>query len=361
MANPKIFIFAPEKAGTLNAPLQRLQDVGCEIVEGKASWMTPQGNNEDEMRVLARNADALLGTSIRSTPITRSIMEVAPDLRIVSKYTVGIDDVDVEAATSLGILVTHSPTEANWGGVAEGTVAMMLAVLKKVRERDAVMKSGRWRTSELEAVYLGSRRQDGWEGITIGLIGLGRIGRRLCELLKPWRVHILACDPYVDKAQFALSDVIEADLDTVLSQSDVVTLHCSLNETSRKIINRQTLARMKPTAVFLNAARGALVDEPALIEALQKGVIASAALDVFASEPLEPDSPLLDLGDKVLLSAHMVTSNLGSGIGPGAKWAGDYVERALRGELPDHIVNPEVIERWLERFGGKPLIASAIM
>ena len=355
--NPKIFVFAPENAATLNEPLLRLQNAGCEIVQGKASWMTPQGDNETEMRALAQNADALLGTSIRSSPITGAIMQAAPELRIVSKYTVGIDDVDVEAATALGILVTHSPTEANWGGVAEGVMTMMLAVLKKVRERDATMKSGKWRTPDLEGVYLGSRLQDGWEGITVVVIGLGRIGRRLCELLKPWRVRILACDPYVQKAQFTLSGVIEADLDTVLSQSDVVTLHCSLNETSRNLINADTLARMKPSAILVNAARGALVDEPALVAALQSGTIASAALDTFANEPLEAHSPLLELGDRVLLSAHMATSNRGSGIGPGAKWAGEYVERALRGELPDHIVNPGVIERWLDRFGGKALIA----
>lgn len=308
------------------------------------------------MRACASGADALLGTSIRSSPITQTILESSNKLRIVAKYTVGVDDVDVEAATRLGILVTHAPTEANWGGVAEGVMAMMLTVLKKVRERDRVMKSGKWRDANLEGTYIGHRVQDSFSSITIGIIGLGRIGRRVCELLAPWRVRILVHDPFVEKARFALHNVVESDLDTLLEQSDVVSVHCSLNETSRNLIDASSLSRMKPTALLINAARGGIVNETDLAKALADNVIASAALDVFAVEPLSKDSPLLHLGDKVLLSAHMVTSNKGSGIGPGAIWAAEYVGKALRGELPDHVVNPKVIPTWTKRFGGYNLL-----
>src|SRR3954469_15624039 len=117
------------------------------------------------MAKLAEGCDALMGTSIRSTPITQKIMRASKTLRIVAKFTIGVDDVDVDAATELGILVTHGPTESNWGGVAEGTIAMILALLKKVRERDETIKRGRWRADDLQGTYLG-RRLDGYPGIT---------------------------------------------------------------------------------------------------------------------------------------------------------------------------------------------------
>jgi len=113
-----------------------LAEAGCDVVLGKAGWHSPQGDDEDEMYELARGSDAFCGSSIRSSPITRRIMEASDHLRIIAKYSIGVDDVDVDAATELGILATHSPTEANWGGVAEGTITMMLCMLKQVRERE---------------------------------------------------------------------------------------------------------------------------------------------------------------------------------------------------------------------------------
>src|SRR5713226_6440293 len=143
MAKSKVFIFAPsDQTGESH---RKLEGAGCELVLGNASWDTPQGNSEAEMIRMAQGCDALLGTSIRSTPITRKVMESSNKLRIVAKYTIGVDDVDVDAATEMGILVAHGPAESNWGGVAEGTIAMMLALLKKVRERDAFVKEDNWR------------------------------------------------------------------------------------------------------------------------------------------------------------------------------------------------------------------------
>jgi phosphoglycerate dehydrogenase-like enzyme len=353
---PKIFVFAPEQPGQIGQSLNGLVAAGCAIVQGEASWHTPDGNNEEELVRFASGAVALMGTSIRSSPITERVMSASDRLRIVAKYTVGVDDVDVAAATRLGVLVTHAPTEANWGGVAEGTITMMLALLKKVRERDEAMKAGQWRDPALQGTFLGRRLSDGHEGITVGIIGLGRIGRRVAELLQPWRVRILACDPFVERARFSLSNVIESDLATLLSQSDVVSLHVTLTPTSQRLINAERLALMKPSAVLINTSRGGVVDEAALIAALRQDRLAGAALDVFEHEPLAKTSPLRSLGHKVLLSAHMVTSNRLSGIKPGAQWAAQCVERALRGEVPDNIVNPDVLPRWVQRWGQKPVI-----
>lgn len=351
MGAAKVFIFAP--ADDSGETHKRLEERGCGLIFGSASWDTPDGNHEAEMATMANGCDALMGTSIRSSPITRNIMENSAKLRIVAKYTIGVDDVDVEAATDLGILVTHGPTESNWGGVAEGTLTAMLTMLKKIRERDRHLKeNGGWRDPRLQGIYVGSRA-DGYPGITIGLIGLGRIGSRVASLLRPWNTRILATDPYVPDSKFTEYGVTRVDLATLLRESDVVSLHVVLTRETRGMIGAPQLALMKPTAILINTSRGTCVHEAALIEALLRGQIAGASLDVFEQEPLSLDSPLRNLGDKVLLSPHMVSSNAGSGLGPGIRWATESVLCALRGEVPDNVYNREVIPRWEQRFGGK--------
>jgi len=346
----KVLVFAP--ADQTGATHRKLEAAGCELVLGKASWDTPQGDSEPEMIAMARHCDALVGTSIRNTPISRRVMESSRNLRIVAKYTIGTDDVDVEAATELGILVTHGPTESNWGGVAEGTIAAMLTMLKKSRERDQHMKkAGGWRLQELQGTYLGARA-DGYRGITLGLIGLGRIGSRIATLMRPWNMRILATDPYVPESTFTDHGVERVDLDTLLRESDVVSLHVVLTRETRHMIGPTQLALMKPTAILINTSRGPCVQEPALVEALFRNQIAGAALDVFEEEPLTADSQLRNLGDKVLLSPHMVSSNVGSGLRPGIAWATESVLHALRGDVPDNVYNRDVIPRWQSRFGG---------
>ncbi len=351
MGVAKVFIFAP--ADPTEETHRKLEGKGCDLVLGKASWDTPQGNNEEEMAKMAAGCDALTGTSIRSSPITKKIMQSSNKIRIVAKYTIGVDDVDVDAATDLGILVTHSPTESNWGGVAEGTITAMLTLLKKVRERDRHLKDGGpWRRKEFEGTYVGSRA-DGYSGITIGLIGLGRIGSRVADLMRPWNAKILACDPYVPESKFSDHGVKRVDLPTLLKESDVVSLHVVLTKETRHMMGAAQLAQMKPTAILINTSRGYCVNETDLVGALEKGQIAGAALDVFEEEPLALDSPLRKLGDKVLLSPHMVSANIGSGLGPGIRWATNSVLAALDGKVPDNVYNKEVIQQWESRFGGK--------
>lgn len=351
MDNPKIFIFAePDGAAECN---KKLESFSCDLTIGSADWHSPQGNNEEEMIALASDAQALLGTSIRSSPITRSIMEANPDLRVVAKCTVGTDDIDVEAATALGILVCHAPTESNCYGVAEGTVAFILASVKKLSQRDAQVKGGKWRDPGLMGSYLGRRTTDDYPGITLGIIGLGRIGARVAQLFAPWRMRIIAADPYISDERFIRNGVEKVDLDTLLAESDVVTMHCVNNRETMNLMNAERFAQMKPTAIFVNTSRGANVDEAALAQALQNDVIAFAAIDAFKDEPLAQDSPLRSLGDKIMMSPHMVSSNNASGLGPGYKWATDAVIQALGGQVPNNVFNPEVIDRWKERFGDR--------
>jgi D-3-phosphoglycerate dehydrogenase / 2-oxoglutarate reductase len=352
MSKPRIFIFAPvHRMGASDKAYDILEDAG-EVIYGSASWQTPQGNNEDQMCEMAKGADALTGGSIRSSPITGKIMDSAGKLRIIAKCSIGVDDVDVDAATERGILVTHGPTESNWSGVAEGTVGMMLTLLKKIRERDELVKEGKWRDPSLQGISLG-KHQDGYAGITIGIVGLGRIGRRFADLMAPWRVRILACDPYVEESRFVLSNAQRVDLQTLLKESDVVSLHVVLTRETRQMMGAEEFALMKQGAILINTARGQVVNEKALLEALQSGHLAAAGLDVFVDEPLPADSPLLKLGHKVLLSPHMASSNLDGGLKQGIIWANRSVLDAIHGKVPEHVYNKEVIPKWRERFGGR--------
>lgn len=308
-----------------------------------------------ECSKLARNADALLGSTFLAGRMDRELLGALRALRIVARYTIGVDDIDVDAATELGILVTHSPVEANWGGVAEGTLAFMLALLKKLRERDRRVKAGGWRAPELQGSYLGAR-DDGYRGLTVGIVGLGRIGGRVADLLAPWRMRLLACDPYIDASVFAKHGTLSVDLDTLLEEADIVTLHCNLTPETRGLIDAHALARMKPTAVLINTARGAVVDIDALCDAIEADRLAGAALDVLPEEPPPADARLLGLADKVILSPHMTAANTGSGPAAAVGLATDAVLAALRGEVPEHVYNAEAIPAWKARFGNDPLL-----
>lgn len=353
----KVYMFAPwnqaeEKRRQVEEENRRkLEQAGCELTFGDPAWVT-SAPDEGQVAVQAAGADALVGTSVRGSGITRRVMEASPNLRIVAKYTIGVDDVDTDAATELGILVTHGPTESNWGGVAETTMGFMISMLKRFPQRDAHMKAGGWRSDHLMGTYLG-KRIDGYEGITVGIVGMGRIGSRVADMLRPWRMRVIGYDPYVPRDRWALTGVQTVDYQTLLRESDVVSFHVVLTKETRHMLGATELALMKPTAVVVNTSRGPVIDEKALAEALDKNVIAGAALDVFEEEPLPPSSPLRELGDKVMLSPHMASNNIGGGLEPGVIWATESVLAALRGRVPDNVYNKDVIPAWLQRFGGK--------
>ncbi|MCC6779238.1 MAG: hypothetical protein IT537_21850 [Hyphomicrobiales bacterium] len=349
-SKPRVLIFAPreEPPDTINA----LERLGCEVVVGNRDWQLPRTSYEDAVVEAARDAVALMGTSIRHTPITRRIMQASQRLRVVAKYTVGVDDIDTEAATDLGIMVCHAPTESNCFGVAETTITFMLSLLKKVAERDADVRAGKWRTAENFAYYVGSRASDGFRGQTIGLVGLGRIGTRVAQLLTPWRARIVAYDPYVPPAHFLTHGVTAVDYQTLLRESDVVSFHVVLNKETRYMFGENELALMKPNAIVLNTARGKVLDEKALARAIETGRIRGAAIDAFEEEPLPLESPLRKLGDRVLLSPHSASYTEGGELRQGVDWATRSVVTALKGGIPDNVYNRDVIPRWKERFGG---------
>jgi phosphoglycerate dehydrogenase-like enzyme len=343
-------VFAPreEPPETVAA----LEGLGCELVFGNRDWQLPRGAHEDALVDAARDAVALMGTSMRHTPISRRVMQASQRLRVVAKYTVGVDDIDTDAATELGIMVCHAPTESNCFAVAETTVTFMLALFKKIRDRDADVRAGRWRTADNYAYYVGSRQSDNFPGQTIGLVGFGRIGTRVAQLLAPWRVRIIAHDPYVPPAHFLTHGVKAVDYETLLRESDVVSFHVVLTKETRYMFGERELALMKPSAMVINTARGKVMDEKALAKALAAGRVRGAAIDAFEEEPLPMDSPLRTLGDKVLLSPHSASYTEGGELRQGVAWATRSIVTALTGKIPDNVYNRDVLPRWKERFGG---------
>ncbi|MFP6736935.1 MAG: NAD(P)-dependent oxidoreductase [Rhodospirillales bacterium] len=334
---------------------QRMRAKGIEVIVPDEAWASAANRRERSEVMFDSDADIGVGISSRSKDLTRASLENSPNLRAIAFYTVGYDNVDMDAATEIGILITHSPTEPNWAGVAEGTFAFILTMLKQVREKDRHVKEGGWRDMKLAGTYIGPRL-DGYAGITLGIIGLGRIGGRLADLFQPWRIKILACDPYVDESKFVHHNATPVDMETLLRESDVVTTHCNLTKETTNLIGAKELGQMKSSAILVNAARGPIVDVDALFDALEADQIAGAALDVLPEEPPDPQSPILGLGDKVLLSPHMITANHGTGLGHAIPWVEDVVYAVLKGEVPDHVVNEDALPKWLERFGGKRLI-----
>lgn len=338
------------------ASYQRLGNAGIDVVWESGQWDARIEYKPPEELILDPGTVALATVANRTLRINGVTFDSAPELRLAAYYSNGYDNIDLNAATKRGVLVMHSPTESNWGGVAEGTFTLILAMLKKVRQRDQTVKNGGWRAPSLFGTYIGSRLSDGYKGITIGIIGLGRIGSRLADLFGPWRVSLLGFDPHVEEAKFTHHNVQQVDLDTLLRNSDVITIHCDLNDETRNIISEDAINKMKPNTIIVNTARGPCVDLDALIGALQQGRISGAALDAMPQEPPEHQSPLLGLEDKVLLSPHMVAANNGGGLIPAIPWVEKAILSALKGQVPEYVVNKEVLPLWNKRFKGKPLI-----
>jgi D-3-phosphoglycerate dehydrogenase len=240
--------------------------------------LLPDGIPEDALIEAVRDADLIL---MCYTPITARVIAAAPRLKGIVKYGVGIDAIDIPAARARGIHVVNVPEYAE-ETVAEGAFALMLALAKKLMPLHRQMQTEGWAWPE--ARWLASDIA----GKTVGIVGVGRIGRSLARMAGAgFRARVLGYDPYVPAEDMQAAGIEKRDrLPDLLAESDIVTLHAVLTPETRHLIGRAELAAMKPTALLINTARGALVDEAALLEALEAGAIAGAGLDVFAHEPL---------------------------------------------------------------------------
>jgi D-3-phosphoglycerate dehydrogenase len=273
------------------APNQDLSGEEAPLVEVNAVLRPTRAADEDELIANLRDADVVL---VSGAPMTRRVMENMPRCRGVVRYGVGLDNVDVPAATDLGIVVAHVLNFCT-EEVANHVILLVLAAAKKLLLLDRRMREGRWGgipAAEYPTVF----------GQTLGIVGLGEIGRSLARKARALGMEVIAHDPYVKESGEPLPARL-LPLEDLLRQSDYVSLNSPLTKETFHLIGERELALMKPTAVLINTARGPVVDEPALVEALRQAKIAAAGLDVFEMEPLPASSPLLTL-DNVILTPH---------------------------------------------------------
>jgi len=216
-------------------------------------------------------------------------------LRVVARHGVGYDSVDIGAMTQAGIIVTNTPSSMP-RPVATIALTFILALAGRLFAKDRLTRAGRWHE---RMDHMGS----GLTGRTLGVVGAGRIGKELLRMARAFDVKLLAADPYVNDIELAYVGARKVDLDTLMRESDHVAVCCLLNDDTRHLVGAPQFAGMKPTAYFINVARGPIVDEVALIEALRAGRIAGAALDVFEREPVDPANPLLAM-DNVIVTPH---------------------------------------------------------
>lgn len=251
----------------------------------------------DEQALIARipQYDALIVRS--KTRVTKPVIEAAARLRAVGRAGIGVDNIDIPAATARGIVVFNTP-DANATTTAELSVAHLMSLSRNLPQADRAVRRGEWKPGLYSGVEL--------SGKTVGVVGFGTIGRLVAERCAALKMRVLAYDPFVTPEIMTQHGAEAADLDTLLANADYVTLHCPLSENTRHLLNGPRLAAMKPGARIVNCARGGLVDEAALLEALQSGHIAGAALDVYEAEP-PTGSPLLET-DNVVLTPHLGAS-----------------------------------------------------
>ena len=282
MLIPKILITTSSFDIPSNEILQKLIGKGFEIVQN------PYGRRLTEQEAADLLQTGVVGMIAGLEPLTREVLMAARDLRVISRCGIGMDNVDIAAAGERSILVKNTP-DAPAVAVAELTVGLMLNLLRRVSEADRCIRSNRWK--KLMGSLLGAQ--------TVGLIGYGRIGGRVASLLKPFGSRILVHDTYVNDVD---ESVELCSLDDIIEHADIISLHIPYDPKIHHFINSQRLNRMKKGALLINASRGGLVDEAALVVALESGQLAGAALDCFEVEPCQ--GPLSGM-DQVVLTAHM--------------------------------------------------------
>jgi D-3-phosphoglycerate dehydrogenase len=273
-----------------------IDQAGIDILSQVAQVDVKTNLSPEELVKIIPEYDALM---IRSgTRVTREIIEAGKQLKIIGRAGVGVDNVDVPAATRQGVMVVNSP-EGNTIAAAEHALAMMLSLSRHVPDANQSVKSKQWDRKSFIGAEVYKK--------TLGVVGLGKIGSHVATVGRSMGMRLLAYDPFISLERAEQLGCRIVELDVLLREADYITLHMPKTPETTHLINAEALAKMKPTARLVNCARGGIVDEQALYEALKAGKIAGAALDVFESEPIG-DSPLLSLGKEIILTPHLGAS-----------------------------------------------------
>jgi len=311
------------------------------------------GPDREKLLAAVGEADALLVRS--ATTVDAEVLAAAPKLKIVARAGVGLDNVDVDAATERGVLVVNAPT-SNIHSAAEHAMALLLAAARQIPAADASLRAHTWKRSSFSGTEI--------FGKTAGIVGLGRIGQLVAHRLAAFGAHLVAYDPYVSPARAAQLGIEMLSLEDLLARADFVSVHLPKTPETAGLIGKEALAKAKPGVIIVNAARGGLVDEAALAEAISSGHVRGAGIDVFAKEPCT-ESPLFDLPEVV------VTPHLGASTAEAQDRAGTdvaaSVKLALAGEfVPDAVnvgggvVNEEVAP-WLDLVRKLGVLAAALL
>ncbi|MCG6535598.1 MAG: hydroxyacid dehydrogenase [Syntrophales bacterium LBB04] len=290
--------------------------------------------SDPSVKTVIQEIRGVAGVVVRTAPFTREIIEAADSLKVIGRHGVGVDNIDVKTATEKGIVVVYTPL-ANATSVAEHTILFIGALAKRVMTMDRATREGRWEVrNEYKAVDL--------DGKALGLIGLGRVGTMVAKkAMAAYNMSVIAYVPYIrpDVAR-SMGLTLCQPMEEIFRKADVVSLHTPLTPETRGLVNADCLRLMRPTAFLINTARGEVLDEKALYEALRSGAIAGAALDVFDQEPPLRDNPLFAL-ENVILSPHSAALTQECVIRM-ATGAAEGVVDVLSGRRPQFAVNPEV-------------------
>lgn len=314
-------------SGIAEEAQQLLREENCTFEVGD-----PKDTPEDLVRKLkAFNPDSLI---VRQGKITAEVQDAAPNLKVICKHGVGTDNIDIQAAAQRGIPVMFTPF-ANFESVAEHTLALILSLIRRIPNEDKRIRNG----------VFDKKKYDGLElpGKTLGIIGFGHIGRRLAELVAPFKMKVLAYHPSCTGEALApyISKVKNAA--DIFPQADIISLHCPLTPETKGMINIKTISQMKQGVYIINTARGGIVNEKDLFRALQEGRVGGAALDVFEVEPPAADHPLFQLGN-VIFTTHVAGASDNSLKNMGTDSVKNVLA-VLNGESPDmeSLVNKEVL------------------
>ena len=290
-----------------------------------------KGLNPDQLAERIPTYDGLIIRS--SAQVTNHVIAAGDRLKVIGRAGAGIDNVDLQAASERGVIVMNTPG-ANTVATAEHTMALLLALCRNVPQAAASLRSGRWERKQFKGVEVRSK--------TIGIIGLGRVGQRVARRCKAFGMDVICHDPYLSGERADLLKVDQVPLDELLERSDFITLHAALTLDTQGLIGPEALARTKPGVRIINAARGGLIDEAALIEALQNGRVAGAALDVLTDEPPDPANPLLHM-DNVVVTPHLAASTDEAQREVGIQIVGQVID-ALEGTDFRNAVNMPIVD-----------------
>ena len=305
--------------GSIQEEQEEFDRIGAELI-------LAQVQEEKDLILSCKEADGLLN---QYALLTRRVLENLPKCKVVARYGVGVDSVDLRAATDLGIVVANVPDYC-MDEVANQTIAMLLTLTRKTAFFDQKVKSGQWDFHLGIPIYR-------TKGKTLGLIGCGKIGLEVAKRISAFGVRVIVFDPYLEKTP---EGVELRDLDTVLRESDFISTHCPLNESTRHLIGEREFKKMEKKPLLINTSRGPIIDEKALIQALKEGVISGAGLDVLEKEPPDPQNPLLKM-DNVILCPHSSFYSEES-ISELKRRTAKNVSDVLLGRCPGSVVNREV-------------------